>query len=212
MMAHPVAADFRSSVEGSINADGEEDDEEDESGFEDTIDDAFNPRPHKDWAETIVKVDRTQKVTKGGTVMTYRCLIITGNGKGAGGYGMGKGQSPKEALTLASLNSRKNLVLVDRWDGTALTHDLVGTHNGCKVVIRAVPPGRGMKGSSLTTEILYQCGIADASVKAYGNRNPYSVVRATFKALKTHEGVEVVARKRGKRIMSLQKAYKLGIS
>ena len=120
--------------------------------------------------------------------------------------------SPKEAMGLASLNSRKNLVLVDRWDGTALTHDLVGTHNGCKVVIRAVPPGRGMKGSPLTTEILYQCGIADASVKAYGNRNPYSVVRATFKALKSHEGVESVARKRGKRIMSLQKAYKLGIS
>jgi len=189
-----------------------DDDGERENGFDEQDENHFNTPPHGDWAETIVRVDRTQKVTKGGTIMTHRCLMICGNGKGAGGFGVGKGQSPKEAMLLASRNSRKNLTLVDRYDDCALTHDTVGQHNGCKVVIRAVPPGRGMKGSALTSEILYQCGISDASVKSYGNRNPYSVVMATFKALRNHEGIESVARKRGKRIMSLTKAFKLGLS
>ncbi|GMH95093.1 hypothetical protein TrST_g1572 [Triparma strigata] len=189
-----------------------DDDGERENGFDSSNLNTFNPEPLGDWAETIVKVDRTQKVTKGGTIMTHRCLMICGNGKGAGGFGVGKGQSPKEAMLLASRNSRKNLTLIDRYDDSALTHDCVGEHNGCKVVIRAVPPGRGMKGSSLTSEILYQCGVSDASVKSYGNRNPYSVVMATFKALRNHEGIESVARKRGKRIMSLTKAFKLGLS
>ena len=84
-------ASFRAGVASAL--DEGENDGEDENGFDDDgEDDSFNPRPHGDWAETIVKVDRTQKVTKGGTIMTYRCLIITGNGKGAGGFGMGKGQ------------------------------------------------------------------------------------------------------------------------
>ena len=177
-----------------------------------TISNPFNPAPRGDWAETIVKVDRVQKVTRGGVIMKYRSLVVAGNNKGAGGYGVGKGESPREALLLASRDARRSLVFVDRYEGTALTSDCVGKHNGCKVVIRAVPPGYGMKAGRLVREILLQFGISDASAKAYGNRNPYSVVRATMKALKGHEGLEVIARKRGKRIMSLKRAKRLQIS
>jgi len=166
-------------------------------------------KPAGDWAELIVKVDRVQKVTKGGVIMSNRCLVTIGNNKGAGGFGMGKGPSPQEAMTLASRNARKNLVFVDRYSNSALMHDLVGTHNNCKVVLRALPPGMGMTAGPLIREMLEMMGIADCSAKAYGNRNPYSVVRATFKALKMHEGLEVIARKRGKRVMELARAKKL---
>jgi len=197
-----------------IGMEGEEEDWEDDGEIKDSGEDdnPFNPAPIGDWGETIVKVDRVQKVTKGGTIVKYRSLVVCGNNKGAGGYGVGKGESPREALLLASRNSRRGLVFVDRYSGTALAMDCVGRHNGCKVVIRAVPPGYGMKAGRLVREILLQFGIADASAKAYGNRNPYSVVRATLKALKDHEGVEVIARKRGKRIMSLKRAKRLEIS
>ena len=172
----------------------------------------FDPPPSGEWAETIVKVDRVQKVTRGGVIMKFRSLIVTGNNKGACGYGVGKGQSPREALLIASRDSKKNLVIVDRYEDQALCNDVIGVHNGCKVVIRAVPPGYGMKAGRLVREILLQCGISDASAKAYGNRNPFSVVRATFKALKSHDGIEAIARKRGKRIMSMRKAMKLNLS
>jgi len=193
---------------------GGEEGEGDDGEIRDTSEEynPFNPAPRGDWAETIVKVDRVQKVTRGGVIMKYRSLVVAGNNKGAGGYGVGKGESPREALLLASRDARRSLVFVDRYEGTALTSDCVGKHNGCKVVIRAVPPGYGMKAGRLVREILLQFGISDSSAKAYGNRNPYSVVRATMKALKGHEGLEVIARKRGKRIMSLKRAKRLQIS
>jgi hypothetical protein len=33
-------------------------------------------QPHHDWSETVIRVDRVQKVTKGGTILRYRCLVV----------------------------------------------------------------------------------------------------------------------------------------
>jgi small subunit ribosomal protein S5 len=101
---------------------------------------------------------------------------------------------------------------MDRYENSALMSDLVGYHNNCKVVLRAVPPGRGMRAGPLVREILEMMGVTDCSAKAYGNRNPYSVVRATYKALKSHEGLDIIARKRGKRVMSLARAKQLNVA
>ena len=54
-------------------------------------------------------------------------------------------------------------------------------------------------------------GITNVVAKAHGNRNHINVVRATFKALQTHESLDEIALTRGVRLVNLQKAKRLQI-
>jgi len=130
-----------------------------------------------EWVETIVAVDRVQKIITGGSIMSYRVLVVVGNGNGAGGYGVGKALDPAAATARAIRAAKKSLVTVDRFKMTSLVHSCEGKHNSCRVVLRAVPPGYGMKGSRTTQAILTSMGIGDCTAKAVGRRTPFAVVR-----------------------------------
>mmetsp|Transcript_56614 Transcript_56614/g.156711 ORF Transcript_56614/g.156711 Transcript_56614/m.156711 type:complete len:142 (+) Transcript_56614:737-1162(+) len=136
--------------------------------------------------------------------MTYRTLVVVGNAQGAGGFGMGRGANPAEAVARGIRSAKKNLVVVDRFKNAGLVHTVEGRHNNCKVVLRAVPPGYGMKGSRTAKAVLTQMGISDCTAKAHGRRNAFSVVRAMFKALARHQSLAQIARLRGRRIVELE--------
>eukprot|EP00615_Pteridomonas_danica_P008349 CAMPEP_0114358844 /NCGR_PEP_ID=MMETSP0101-20121206/22570_1 /TAXON_ID=38822 ORGANISM="Pteridomonas danica, Strain PT" /NCGR_SAMPLE_ID=MMETSP0101 /ASSEMBLY_ACC=CAM_ASM_000211 /LENGTH=400 /DNA_ID=CAMNT_0001502087 /DNA_START=1 /DNA_END=1203 /DNA_ORIENTATION=+ len=156
------------------------------------------------WIESIVAVDRVQKIIKGGSIMSYRVLVVVGNAKGAGGFGVGKAADPGTATTRAVREAKKNIIVVDRYKNTALVHSVEGSHNSCRVVLRAVPPGRGGKAGKVVSTILEQMGIADFTGKAHGRRQPAAVVRATFKALARHTSLADISRSRGRRILDVQ--------
>lgn len=162
-----------------------------------------------DWSEMLITVDRNVKLWRGGRLESYRALVIGGNLNGCGGFGVGKSKQPIEAVAKASRVCKRNIFFVDRYQGDSLTRDLVGKQNNCKVVIRTTK--EGLRGNPLAKEILKRFGIVNASIKAYGRRTPYNVVQGTFKALMTHESIEEIALKRGKRLVSLDRAMRLGI-
>jgi len=163
------------------------------------------------WAVTIVKEDSTTKVIKGGYLSTNRAVVIIGNLKGMVGYGMGKAAENKDAIDRAIRAASRNLIYVDRFMDTALAQDCYGRHNNCEVKLRATPVGSGMTAGPLIRTILQSAGIADCSGKSIGRRNIFAVIRATFEALESHEGIETIARKRGKRILSMEKARAWGL-
>eukprot|EP00585_Thalassiosira_rotula_P008340 CAMPEP_0196153768 /NCGR_PEP_ID=MMETSP0910-20130528/37792_1 /TAXON_ID=49265 /ORGANISM="Thalassiosira rotula, Strain GSO102" /LENGTH=551 /DNA_ID=CAMNT_0041417667 /DNA_START=235 /DNA_END=1890 /DNA_ORIENTATION=- len=173
---------------------------------EDPNQEAFGP-----WGECTIKVDRVQKVERGGTTVRYRALVIGGNGNGAAGFGIGKALSPNESIIKACKHCKRNVFYIDRYLGSGLTYDLAGKHNSCRVRIRAVSPDYGLHGHPLVCEILKYAGISDATSKSHGNRNPYNVVYATFKALMTHESLEEIAMKRGVKLINLQRGRRLGV-
>ncbi|KAL7542920.1 hypothetical protein ACHAXR_012216 [Thalassiosira sp. AJA248-18] len=173
---------------------------------EDPNQEAFGP-----WGECTIKVDRVQKVERGGTTVRYRALVIGGNGNGAAGFGIGKALSPNEAIVKACKHCKRNVFYIDRYLNSGLSYDLAGKHNSCKVALRAVSPDYGLRGHPLICEILKYAGISDATGKSHGNRNPFNVVYATFKALMTHESLEEIAMKRGKKLLNLQRARRLGV-
>lgn len=173
---------------------------------EDPLQRAYGP-----WSETIVRVDRVQKVQRGGTVVSYRALVIGGNLNGCAGFGVAKASAPNDAARLAAKVCKRNIFFIDRYLGTGLTSDLVGRQNSCKVTLWSVNPNRGLHGHPLVQEIMKYFGITDCTAKSHGNRNVYNVVRATFKAIMTHESLEDVAMKRGKRLMNLERAKRLKI-
>ena len=144
-------------------------------------------------------------------MVRYRALVIGGNTNGCAGFGVAKANAPNEATAAASRMAKRNIFFIDRYMNSGITSDLVGKHNSCKVHLRSVHPNRGLKGHPLILEILKHFGISDCSAKSHGNRNIYNVVRATFKAICTHESMEDIALKRGKRLMNLERAKRLQI-
>ena len=159
----------------------------------------------------VIRLDPVQKVQRGGTLLRYRALVVGGNTNGCAGFGIAKAKTPPEALAMASRNCRRNIFFVDRHKGSSLTRDLAGRHNSCKVILRAVDPHFGLHGHPLVCDILLYFGISDCTAKTFGNRNQYNVVRATFKALMTHENMEQIALKRGRRLMNLERVKRLQI-
>jgi small subunit ribosomal protein S5 len=168
-----------------------------------------NQLAHGEWSQLLVSVDRNIKLWRGGRLESYRALVVGGNMNGCGGYGMGKSTDAFEAVNKAARACKRNIFFVDRYQGNGLTRDLVGKQNSCKLVIRS--NDSGLYGNELVREILKRFGITNAAAKAYGTRSTYNVVQATFKALMTHESLEEIAMKRGKRIISMDRSKRLRI-
>lgn len=53
------------------------------------------------WSGAILHADTVQKTMPGNRVMRHRSLVIVGNLKGSGGFGMGKGKTPADATAAA---------------------------------------------------------------------------------------------------------------
>ena len=157
----------------------------------------------------LVGVNRGIKLWRGGRLESYRALMIGGNCNGCGGFGIGKSTDPIKAVELAGRRAKRNIFFVDRYQGNGLTQDLVGKMNSTKVIIRATD--NGLRGNELCTEILKRFGITNAVAKAHGKRHPWNVVRATFKALVNHESIEEISLKRGKRLVSMDRAMRMQI-
>jgi small subunit ribosomal protein S5 len=168
-----------------------------------------NQLAHGEWSEMLVTVDRNVKLWRGGRLESYRALVVGGNMNGCGGFGTGKSLDPIQAVDIAGRHCKRNIFFVDRYQGNGLTRDLVGKQNSCVVTLRATD--NGLRGNELCSEILKRFGITNCVSKSHGNRNPYNVVRATFKALLTHESLEDISLKRGKRIVSLDRAMRMQV-
>lgn len=163
------------------------------------------------WSGVILNNDTTQKITPGVRILSFRTLVVVGNGRGTAGFGKGKGLTADLSLASAFRDALRNLTHVDLYDNFGLAQDLYGKHNSCHAYVRATPVGRAMVGSEFATSILHLFGISSASVKFEGRRHPYAMVRALFNAIGKHENLDDIAKSRGKRYLTLRWAYDNGL-
>ena len=176
---------------------------------DDDPDNRFDPyaKAHGVWSEYLVSVDRGNHNWRGGRLISFRAMVVGGNGNGCAGFGVGKGNTALKAMINAGHESRRNIFYVEPYLNNRFTSDLVGRHNSCKVVLRTTR--NGLRGNVLCREILTRFGIVHASCKAHGNRHPWSVVYATFKAVLGHECLEDMAMKTGRRLTTLDKMLRM---
>ncbi|KAM3575568.1 hypothetical protein VYU27_002560 [Nannochloropsis oceanica] len=188
----------------------EEEEDEDEGRDKESVN-PFGIYPEGKWVKMLVDTDTTQKIIKGGHILSYRALVVVGNLNGCGGYGVGKAPSMEEAQIRAYRAAKKNLIHVDLYRNRCVTTALYGKHNNCRIYIQAGHPGRPHKEGRMINDILRVLGVECGEARSVGRRNPYSVVRAIFHAISKHEGVEELSRKRGRRLISVSKARYLGL-
>ena len=153
-----------------------------------------------DLTETLVKVNRSAAVVKGGRRFSFSALSVVGNRGGLVGYGFGKARQVPSAIEKAAKDGRKHLQRVPVTDGGTIPHEVTGMF--CGSVIRMLPasPGTGIIACSSVRAVCEMAGISNILTKSYGSTNPVNLLKATLDALAQLRTREQVASLRGMHI------------
>lgn len=115
--------------------------------------------------------------TKSGTIFKFRALVVSGNGKGAGGYGIGHGSTSPKALERAIRKANRSWIHIDRLEQRTLYHRLTENHSrGIQLELFPAKEGRGLRMSATVAAVLEVMGIQDCTGRVLGRRNPYNIV------------------------------------
>lgn len=132
--------------------------------------------------ETVVKVNRSAKVMKGGRRFSFSALIVVGGADGVVGLGFGKANEVPPAVEKGVADAKKRLVRVPLV-GTTIPHPVMGTYRASQVKLIPAAPGTGVIAGKSPRAILEAAGIRDILTKAYGSTNAVNLVKATFDGL-----------------------------
>jgi small subunit ribosomal protein S5 len=103
------------------------------------------------------------------------------------------------AITKAVEDAKKNLFTIPK-HGTTITHEVLGTFDAAKVLLRPASEGTGVIAGGGVRAVLELGGVRNVLAKSLGTTNPINMAKATVAALQDLRRPEDVARIRGKRI------------
>jgi len=148
-------------------------------------------------SETLVKVNRSAAVVKGGRRFSFSALSVIGNRGGIVGYGFGKARQVPGAIEKAAKDGRKHLMRVPIDENGAIPHEVTGRY--CGAVIRLLPAsaGTGIIACQSVRAVAEMAGVRNILTKSYGSTNPINLLKATLHALSQLRTVEQVKALRG---------------
>ena len=118
-----------------------------------------------------------------GKKKTLHAFVITGNGKGIIGYGMGKAPLGNGALRIAKIKASQNLLKFDLYENRTLFHNFYEEYYHTKVYAEKMPKGYGVTAHRVIKKICDLIGIKDIYVKVEGSSNPMNVTKAFLSGL-----------------------------
>jgi small subunit ribosomal protein S5 len=146
--------------------------------------------------ETVVKVNRSAKVVKGGRRFGFSALVVVGNHEGVVGVGFGKANEVPPAVEKAVADAKKRLVRIPLV-GATLPHAVEGVFRSSRVRMIPAAPGTGVIAGQAARSLLEAAGVKDVLTKAYGSTNAVNLVKAALDGLmrlRTKERVAQVRR------------------
>ncbi len=148
-------------------------------------------------SESLVKVNRSACVVKGGRRFSFSALQVIGNKGGIVGYGFGKARQVPGAIEKSARDGRKHLMRVPLSKTGTIPHEVEGFF--CSAMVRILPasPGTGIIACPSVRAVCEMAGIKDILTKSYGSTNPVNLVKATLHALSQLRTSEQVAALRG---------------
>lgn len=146
--------------------------------------------------DKLVYVNRVAKVVKGGKRLSFSALVVTGDGAGHVGVGLGKANEVPVAINKAGASARKNLIRVPL-AGTTIPHEIVLKMGSARILLKPAAPGTGIIAGGSMRVVLESSGIKDILTKSLGTANKTNVARATILALsKMRNPSEEIARRK----------------
>ena len=146
--------------------------------------------------DKLMYINRVAKVMKGGKRLRFSALVVTGDGNGHVGLGVGKANEVPAAINKGGAIARKNLIKVPL-AGTTIPHELTVSLGAAKVLLKPAAPGTGVIAGGSVRAVLEACGIKDILTKSLGSSNHINVAKTTMLALsQLREPKEEVARRK----------------
>lgn len=132
--------------------------------------------------DKMVYINRVAKVVKGGKRMSFSALVVTGDGVGHVGVGLGKANEVPVAISKANADARKNLITV-RLAGATIPHQIELKMGSARILLKPATPGTGIIAGGSMRVVLELSGVKDILTKSLGTSNKTNVARATVLAL-----------------------------
>jgi len=132
--------------------------------------------------DKLINVNRVAKVMKGGKRLRFTALVVTGDGNGVVGIGLGKANEVPGAISKASAIAKKNLIRVPL-NGTTVHYEIRVKYGAAQVLLKPAAPGTGIIAGGSVRAVLEAAGVKDILTKSLGSANRINVAKATMLAL-----------------------------
>ena len=132
--------------------------------------------------DKLVSINRVAKVVKGGKRLSFSALVVTGDGNGHVGIGVGKSNEVPTAINKANANARKNLIEV-KLAGNTIPHKVLVKFGAAEVLLKPGAPSTGIVAGGSIRAVLEAAGVKDVLTKSLGSSNKINAAKATMVAL-----------------------------
>ena len=146
--------------------------------------------------ESVIKINRTAKVTSRGKRFRFSALVVVGDGNGHIGIGLGKANEVITAINKGKEIAKRSVIRVSVINGT-IPHSIIGKHGSSRIFLKPASPGTGINAGASVRLVLEQVGIKNILSKRQGSKNVMNLVRATLNALIGLKDAVKIANKRG---------------
>ena len=146
--------------------------------------------------DKLVYINRVAKVMKGGKRLSFSALVVTGDGNGHVGIGLGKAKEVPLAINKANAIARKSLIRVPL-AGTTIPHEIRVKLGAAKILLKPAAPGTGIIAGGSIRAVLEVAGVKDILTKSLGTANRVNVARATIYALSQLKNLKEELARRG---------------
>ena len=132
--------------------------------------------------DKLIYIRRVSKVLKGGKRLSFAALVVSGDGAGHVGIGVGKSNEVPEAISKANAVAHKHLIKVQMKGGT-IPYEVNARFGAANVMLKPAAPGTGIIAGGSVRAVVEAVGIKDILTKSLGSANKTNVAKAVMLAL-----------------------------